>query len=964
MLGWSSQLGNRLFGPDPKLEFRKPGQGLDLLAANQAIPPESEAAIPVLAPIESSRKLTACSQYLTLFDSPTDVVLLLPASQLDRALRSNPLNLVTLIRYCVQRLEKALTSGHVGSSSDDRERQVLNAVRVLSCVVPLVLAPREPDGSVDEFEEALFWSEDESEGLGQSQGDDDAREGQFVLADEDEEEGDSIEAQQSRAAAPPLAKRLLGALVDLLFLPGLTLPRSIASEGAGVVHAIWCAPTTPLPPPPISILNARLEILRLLTLLVSLPSVLTAPGLFLSTPNRWRDALVSGRVVNGNGDKKVVLCLLCSLLNTALAASSTAATRAVTESPTSTFDSLRDRAARLAAETAKTASAATGLHAADEASVKEALVDASLQLLGAVLIEHASDEATVRNNLFEYYVSRLHRPADFELLANGFTGSLVAALVAVSSAPGLGFGGRTFSSTSPHALEALTVLFRLIDSNRKFSQWLVQTPMCLLRVMVTIEASLVEWASDESRVGLVRLASLAMQTLTAEVGAQPSDELLRALNAPLEPRVIGPALAGVVQRQLAQQGLEADAAPLTDSKTEPRVFTFNEYLLISLHALVLPATITTGAAGANYRATLATLYSPLLLAVNNLSCLMREIGNEAATRLVRVWLAFSAPSWVLMEEGNPRLVYCGSLKGAIRVPLYLLETFNNVTAHNLDRNPYIVYALAVSFPRLELLANFTLAVGVTEARRLKSVRRERLRPISEASDAIEGPPRPITDSAGPSAKALGKRRASSVSLSGLSLNEPTLPSPALSRSGSSTSLGASNSRPDSNEPFVGRNGFVPTESWVASWREGLPLDALLILLSEVRQKLIDCSSDFPATRPSTSTIASLRADLVMPAIKAMLPTDPSTKTRRFVASASSSSWLASVVYSRIYLAQIDYLRDSLPVQLFAVAHAPKRTPRLGQIGVEMERVGRSAAQVGGRVGGVLSGVLGGLGGGR
>lgn len=195
---------------------------------------------PFWRPIESSRKLTACSQYLTLFDSPTDVVLLLPASQLDRALRSNPLNLVTLIRYCVQRLEQALTSGHVGSSSDDRERQVLNAVRVLSRVVPLILAPREPDGSVDEFEEALFWSEDDFEGLGQSQGDDDAREGQFVLADEDEEEGDSIEAQQSRAAAPPLAERLLGALVDLLFLPGLTLPRSIASEGAGVVHAIWC----------------------------------------------------------------------------------------------------------------------------------------------------------------------------------------------------------------------------------------------------------------------------------------------------------------------------------------------------------------------------------------------------------------------------------------------------------------------------------------------------------------------------------------------------------------------------------------------------------------------------------------------------------------------------------------------------------------------------------------------------
>lgn len=113
---------------------------------------------------------------------------------------------------------------------------------------------------------------------------------------------------------------------------------------------------------------------------------------------------------------------------------------------------------------------------------------------------------------------------------------------------------------------------------------------------------------------------------------------------------------------------------------------------ISLHALVLP----TDPPSPSYRAALSTLYPSLLLSMTNLSPLVRELENEAATRLVRVWLAFSAPSWVLMEEGNPRLVFCEFvvcwLFFTSTRPLTLssrttdlLEAFNNIAQYNLDR---------------------------------------------------------------------------------------------------------------------------------------------------------------------------------------------------------------------------------------------------------------------------------------
>ncbi|GAA5883269.1 hypothetical protein JCM3774_001791 [Rhodotorula dairenensis] len=1042
MLNWSSHIGNKLFGPDPKLEFTRPGQGLDLLARNALIPDDSP----------------YWRQYLTLFDSPTDLVLLLPASHLAHALRTNPTNLVSLIRFSTRTLVRhaspsARSAPQSRSSGwDDLPRHVLNAVRVLARVLPVVLAPRDsatPEG--DDFETAVFWSIESTVDLSGDQGHiptlqgttgDSGAEGQFVLASDDDDEDDDRAERSPQAgdsASRPLAEQLLSALVDLLFVPGLSLPRSAAVNAAPVVYTIWepgiaCAPSsdsassspasTELP-----ILLARLEILRLLTLLISLPSLLTAPGLFTTTRNRWRDALVSGRVV-GAGDKKVVLCLLCSVLNTALAEGIRVG-HAAAPSTTATaggLEGLKERAARLAAETARrTTDAATGRGtttaaysgtAGHDATIvtpggaRLALVEACWQFLDVVLIEHPADDvaAAAAENQFAYYVARLHRPADFDRLADGSVGFLVAALMTDSAAhtsPSLlgslagAFSSSSSSTTSSPtpssaaparcATEALVVLSRLVETNRKLVPHLAaHDPAALVRVLVAVVACLVDWSSqgDSGLLGQVRLASIVLQTLTARVASSRSagpdgahDGLVRALNAPLEPRVIGPALAAIVRRQMAAQGVAgsldaaAGSAGAGDSKAEtPKAVTFSEYLVISLHALVLPPMERhSPAASASYRAALSTLYPSLILAVTNLSPLVRELESDAATRLARVWLAFSAPSWILMEEGNPRLVF------------YLLEAFNNIAQYNLDRNPHLFYALAVALPRFDLLANFTLALGIAEARRLRAARRERLRPIREGPEeerSASVASRRSSHDDGPSEKALGKRRASSVSLGGLSLtddrdrdrdrdrdHENESAGPSLGRSESSASLGGASmlsaDQHDSTNggegrPFVGRNGFTPTEGWVASWREGLPLDTVLVLLSEVRHRLVELDASFPAPRPSADVISSLRKVLASPEVQSILPPKPDvpTRTRKFVASPSAISWLASVIYGRLYLSQIDYLRDSLPVQLFAVAHAPKHAPRLGQLGAEMERVSRSATQVGGRVGGVLSGVLG------
>ncbi|GAA5892192.1 hypothetical protein JCM8208_001471 [Rhodotorula glutinis] len=1052
MLGWSTQLGNKLFGPDPKLEFRKPGQGLDLLAGPT---------IPIDAPY--------WNHFLTVFDSPSDLPHLLPSQALLNALHRNPLNVLTLVHLASSTLFRLLATPDF-PHAPEHAREALNAVRVLTRVVPLLLAPRGVDAegfaAVDAVEDELFWRRERvpvareigeeqigaaQTGAGAAAGTED---GQFVLEDDDEEDraaaadplSSSTPTASSSAAPraqepaydelPPLAVRLLGALVDLLFVPSFTIAESLAApqevghEGRNVVtYAIWepgIASSTPSPPLPISHLTARVEILRLLTLLISLPSLLTPPHLFPTLPNRWRDALVSG-LAAGHGDRNVVLCLLCSTLNVALNAG-VAASAAGADGET-----LRARAARLAADTARRsgASPSTAVLGGDQASARQALVGASLHLLGAVLLEHAppadspsnsptdadpasssSSSSTKSPNLFAFYLSRLHRPADLSFLVSGTLGLVESALAAppagglfagaaaaVAGSAGLTAGGQNNGGGDARrdpawATEALVLLTRAWALNKKLVAHVARDVGSVPRLVGALEACALEWREDDAALGLVRAASFALQSVSAEVGGaaltrghEGREELARVLSAPMGVELVGARLAGVVRRLVAAQGVELQAEGGRERKGEDKDVSCAEFISISLHAVLLPSPHVP--AHAPSRTALSTLYPSRLLLLSNLSPFVRDLGHDAATRLVRVWLAFSAPSWVMMEEGNPRLMF------------YLLETFNNIVNLHLDSNPHLLYALTITLKRLELLSNFTLAQGIAEARRLRAARRDRqagraLSSISEGSAASSTPSSSSTvpplasvaagtadgdgDVDGASEVVRGKRPERALSISSVAdLSLTGSPSLGAGAGSSRASLALYEDEAAGERPFVGKNGFVPSEDWVASWRDGLPLDTLLVLLSELRPLLAEHDPSFPSTSapPSSATIAHLRTLLVSPLLTALLPpssTRAEPKMRPWVGSPAATTWLASLLYGRLYLAILAYVRDTLPVQLFAVASAPSAASggraRAGLVaglsdglGAEMERVGRSAAQVGGRVGGAVRGVLGRFGGG-
>ena len=343
---------------DPKLDFRS--QSLPRLYS-QAIPSTSDE-------VDSYWSL-----YWTVFETSYDVLNLLTSADLAKALLSHPQNVLTLVRVTANRLEDILrndcdfpnksevkvgmaayagnllgkgptTKGNDHKEQLDLNKQLLNCLRVLIRIVPFLLA--QDDAAM---EEELFWTN----GKKQRQAKRDSHEyrehpNHFVIDDEeDEPQEHEPEPSSSGSKSPtyhekymdeedslPLAERLLGNCIDLLFVHNFTIPASY--DGRKISYNIWengIGSTVSLPATKEMDTN-RCEVLRLLLVLLSktlyIPSAAYYPSLsssyeYAAPPpstiyNRWHAHLVHPPPSSSAGAKfrKIQLSLLCSLLNTSL----------------------------------------------------------------------------------------------------------------------------------------------------------------------------------------------------------------------------------------------------------------------------------------------------------------------------------------------------------------------------------------------------------------------------------------------------------------------------------------------------------------------------------------------------------------------------------------------------------------------------------------------------------------------
>ena len=128
------------------------------------------------------------------------------------------------------------------TSDNTTTKQVLNCVRVLQRVLPIVF---EIDGETTRFELEVLWKKEEME---DTLVNDEPL--QFVIEDEDEDsEGEEAEPSaraapkpketEAKKTIPSLAERLLSCLMDLLFCCGFTIPLKVQVDHYKINHVIW-----------------------------------------------------------------------------------------------------------------------------------------------------------------------------------------------------------------------------------------------------------------------------------------------------------------------------------------------------------------------------------------------------------------------------------------------------------------------------------------------------------------------------------------------------------------------------------------------------------------------------------------------------------------------------------------------------------------------------------------------------
>ncbi|KAF8803522.1 hypothetical protein BYT27DRAFT_7195356 [Phlegmacium glaucopus] len=823
-------------------------------------------------------------QYFVLFDSPSEVFSLITPHHIRRALSDAPENIATLIRVVASRLFSlisdhtfpsatnasvaAYASSFIKSASATPERnttkEVLNCLRVLQRVLPVVF---EAQGDSNTFESELLWKREAETEDGEP-----ITQPQFVIEDEDESDHEEnkvegistpITPKPKTKWLPSLGERLLTSITDLLFCCGFTLPKTVQVDHHKINYVIWekgIGSTANLGNNTAFDSN-RTEVLRLLLVLLSQQIYAPAGSLF-TKPSPFSLYIVQ------KIPRRDVLTILCSLLNTAINSSASEVITIGTIAGKLPYNHL--------------------VFKGEDPRIN--LITISLQVL-CVLLDFQSGTArdqiidgqnlspSPKTNTFRYFIMKLHRTQDFEYIFNGIITVMERQTETVKNIlPGA-------KKSLPYVTETIILFWKLIELNKKFCNFVLESEKSMDFIAYLL-FHCVEIKDKPQQHGVCRAISYIIQTLSAEPA-------------------FGSRLNHPIGIQLPTKWGTVDTAA--------------EFMIHAIYAIV-----------ATTSGSLSSLYPALIIALSNAAPSFTNIGVTASARLIQLFTSFSNPLFLLSDEGHPRLLF------------FMLEVFSSVIYHHASENPNITYGILQSRKTFEDLGTFTLARGLREVKRAQQAKEASKQANPKGKGLVDDVE--MADAGAEKARFLeteganyGDSTERDDSSAHTSLGEDVLTRPLMSpntespystvdspisekargkmRARRSLSTDTINSL-DRAPLGIGKNGFVPTQEWVTSWQQGLPLDTVMVFISDVIQKVEDMQKH--NTVPSSAVIQFLsNIDLS----HVLSPKAP-TAARKFMWSEASLVWLSSLIWGEIYVRGMTPLGiwNATNVRLFFVKH--------------------------------------------
>ncbi|KAJ1817259.1 hypothetical protein LPJ75_001768, partial [Coemansia sp. RSA 2598] len=538
----------------------------------------------------------AWSPFWLLPDGPHDVFSLVTPADIRRIRDHAQENFIKLIDKVFDRL-LILKGTKDMAKNPASTKQLLNCVRILTRLIPFVYEAC-PDGGV--MEDIVLWTQRPRPGSG---------------------------------ADYMLGRQMVSATVDLLFTSGFTVPLATVGEDSAVRYTIWengIGQTSSLGSSKEHVAN-RVEVLRLL-LVVCSQTMYTPAARSIALPNRALHTIAY------NSNKRMILCLLCSLINT----------------------SLRDRAQGWAipyrGSAAMDPSDELSLHAMQALFIlldyqapasKVANGDDSVDVAGPphdpesdantpsmVLVTGTSTGA---QNLFRVFIAKLHRTQEFDYLFTNIMRLLEEAMRA-----NLSILASVTKGPTKHVMpqEAAILLWVLLENNSPFKDYLVDHNSSL-KLFAVLLYFMLNGYSDPAQAGMVRTISHILHYLSED------SRFATRLMQPFDQSIL-PSAMRIVDASL----------------------THADFMINTVFTLLSAS-----------KPYLVPVYSNLLLLVRNVSPYLTQISQTTADKLVSLFDIISSPAFIISEPYHVRWL------------IYLIEVFDYVVHYRAVDNPCLMYSM-------------------------------------------------------------------------------------------------------------------------------------------------------------------------------------------------------------------------------------------------------------------------------
>lgn len=538
-------------------------------------------------------------KFWELPESVEDVFSLFSPVDIRRSRDSSLDNLETLILAVTSRLNALRNHPSFPDPELAPDRDALNCIRVLTRILPYIY---EAD-HLATWEEKFFWGTRRKKTRRAQL----ASEVLFDEANNDETENQSADREEYEEVRP-LAEELLDTLTDLLFFTGFTIPR-ISTAKNKVSYAIWqsgvgCKTSIGSSK---ELESNRCEVLRLLL-------TMTSKSMYLSSSILPVQGVRAITYLVTCPDKQIVLSVLCSLLNTVIKYN--AASWRVP------YDHVVWK------------------------DPKQALVIYSLQFLLVLLLYPVPEDGhgPPPKNYYRSWLGKLHRPEDFQFMAEGMQRILSQPMQATTSyLPGS-------QKSVRWAPEMIMLFWETLQCNKRFRAFIIDSSRAHDFVILCLFHA-IESRTDSSKQGVVRMCVFVLQTLSVEPNFGKTLNKKFDAQETLPPIIRLPNFRG----------------------------TYADFLIISIHTLI------TGSKG-----KLDAIYPALLAIINNVAPFTEHLSAATCSKLLQLFASMSSPSFLFANDTNHALLQS------------LLESINAVIEHQYAENPNLIYAILKSKNVLKL----------------------------------------------------------------------------------------------------------------------------------------------------------------------------------------------------------------------------------------------------------------------